>query len=124
MLTNAGLAVAIENIDGLEAGSVSEEEKQLHKKQNIYFTIILCSTFDLAAVRLVGVCCFSTSFRTDTFRVRVLLLEAQSLQMVPEKLISLSPFPYTMLPRYPLHHHLLIIPFARFDGKDIYVHSH
>jgi len=26
-----------------------------------------------------------------------------------------------MLPRYPLHHHLLIIPFSLFDGMDIYI---
>jgi chitin synthase len=100
MLTNAGLAVAIENINGLETGSVSEEEKQLQKKQNIYFAIILYSTFGLAAVRFVGVCCFRTSLRfvrTDTFPVCVLLLEAESLQMVPEKLISLLPFPLPLL---------------------------
>ena len=79
MLSNAGLAVAIENINGLETGDFNEEEKQLHLKQNIYFAVILYSTFGLALVRFVGVCCFSSSFRfirTDTFAVRVLLLEA------------------------------------------------
>jgi len=66
MLSNAGLAVAIENINGLETGSVSEEEKQLQLKQNIYFAIILYSTFGLAAVRFVG--CVFYFLRRNLFR--------------------------------------------------------
>jgi chitin synthase len=48
------LAVAIENINGLETNATVDEE-QLHKKQNLYFAIILYSTFFLAAVRFIGV---------------------------------------------------------------------
>ena len=53
MLTNAGLAVAIENINGMET---SNSEADLRKKQNTYFAVILYSTFALAAVRFIGVC--------------------------------------------------------------------
>lgn len=58
MLTNAGLAVAIENINGLEnpANAVVEED-ELRSKQNTYFAVILYSTFGLAAVRFTGVSC-------------------------------------------------------------------
>src|SRR5258708_5448217 len=40
MFTNAVLAVAIENIDGLSSNA-SEDEQDLRKKQGIYFAIIL-----------------------------------------------------------------------------------
>jgi chitin synthase len=53
MLSNAGLAVAIENINGIET---SNSETALRQKQNIYFAVILYSTFGLAAVRFIGVC--------------------------------------------------------------------
>lgn len=56
MLSNAGLAVAIENINGLQsANNVAEEEDSLRKKQNIYFAFILYATFALSAVRFMGV---------------------------------------------------------------------
>ena len=54
MLTNAGLAVAIENINGLVTNE-TEGEQDLRKKQNIYFAFILYATFGLSAVRFVGV---------------------------------------------------------------------
>jgi len=67
MLTNAGLAVAIENINGLETGdSLTADEDELHKKQNIYFAIILYSTFALAAVRFTG--CLFYFFKRNLFR--------------------------------------------------------
>lgn len=55
MLTNAGLAVAIENINGLASSSEITDEQNLRKKQNIYFAFILYSTFALSAVRFTGV---------------------------------------------------------------------
>lgn len=56
MLTNAGLAVAIENINGLtSAQDAVQDEDELRTKQNIYFAVILYSTFGLAAVRFTGV---------------------------------------------------------------------
>lgn len=55
MLTNAGLAVAIENINGLPSNDEAKDEAALHAKQNVYFQIILWSTFGLAAVRFAGV---------------------------------------------------------------------
>lgn len=58
MLTNAGLAVAIENINGLvSAQDAVQDENDLRAKQNIYFAVILYSTFGLAAVRFTGVSC-------------------------------------------------------------------
>lgn len=55
MLSNAALAVAVENLNGLPSNSETENEAELQKKQNIYFTIILFSTFALAMVRFIGV---------------------------------------------------------------------
>jgi len=56
MLTNAALAIAIENINGLPSNDPTADEAQLASKQNLYFSIILYSTFALAAVRFMGVC--------------------------------------------------------------------
>jgi chitin synthase len=61
MLSNAGLAVAIENINGLQSNNLQADEAALHQKQNIYFAIILYSTFALAAVRFTGVSSFVLS---------------------------------------------------------------
>lgn len=58
MLSNAGLAVAIENINGLSTGNETTDDNDLRKKQSFYFAIILYSTFGLAAVRFTGVCGF------------------------------------------------------------------
>lgn len=55
MLTNAGLAVAIENINGLPTGNEQKDDQNLQDKQQFYFAVILYSTFGLAAVRFVGV---------------------------------------------------------------------
>ena len=51
MVTNAGLAFAIESVSGV-SGTTSE----LQSRQNTYFAIILYSTFALSAVRFIGVC--------------------------------------------------------------------
>lgn len=50
MLSNAGLAILIEGVDGLKVN-----EAQQKAKQNTYFTIILWSTFGLSMVRFIGV---------------------------------------------------------------------
>ena len=55
MLTNAGLAVAIENLNGLPSNNEVQDEDQLRKKQNVYFAVILYSTFFLALVKFAGV---------------------------------------------------------------------
>jgi chitin synthase len=55
MLTNAALAVTIENINGLPNEDEDVDEERLRKRQNLYFTIILYSTFGLSLVRFIGV---------------------------------------------------------------------
>ena len=55
MLSNAGLAVAIENVNGLPNKDPNADEISLHKKQSTYFAIILYSTFVLALIRFLGV---------------------------------------------------------------------
>jgi len=67
MLTNAGLAVAIENINGLTtAADAVQDATELQTKQNIYFAVILYSTFGLAAVRFTG--CLWYWFKRNLFR--------------------------------------------------------
>ena len=56
MLSNASLAIAIENINGVEnPATAAEDQLRLRRKQNTYFAIILYATFALAAVRFTGV---------------------------------------------------------------------
>jgi chitin synthase len=56
MLSNATLAIAIENINGVETpATAAEDQLRLRRKQNTYFSIILYATFALAAVRFIGV---------------------------------------------------------------------
>lgn len=55
MLTNALLAVTVENLNGLPGDNPKADSDALRKKQNLYFTIILYSTFALALVRFIGV---------------------------------------------------------------------
>lgn len=66
MLSNAGLAVAIENINGLKSSNESVDEEDLRKKQNIYFAFILFSTFALSLVRFIG--CLWYFFKRNLFR--------------------------------------------------------
>ncbi|PPQ72193.1 hypothetical protein CVT26_006924 [Gymnopilus dilepis] len=67
MLTNATLAIAIENINGLPNPNLAEEEQQQAKKQSTYFNFILWSTFGLSAVRFIG--CLFYFFRRNLFRM-------------------------------------------------------
>jgi len=65
MLSNATLAIAIENLNGLASDDPAKDAADLTKKQNTYFAIILYSTFALSLVRFIGVstmsnCCTAT----------------------------------------------------------------
>ena len=55
MLSNAGLAIAIENINGLPNQDPTADITNERRKQNAYFGVILYSTFVLALVRFTGV---------------------------------------------------------------------
>jgi hypothetical protein len=55
MVTNAGLAIGIETINGV-SGSSTSGQQELQSRQSTYFAIILYSTFGLSAVRFIGVC--------------------------------------------------------------------
>ncbi|KAJ3841463.1 class III chitin synthase [Lentinula raphanica] len=67
MLSNAALAIAIETLNGLpDSDSVEQNEDELEKKQNIYFEVILYSTFVLAFVRFCG--CLFYFFKRNLFR--------------------------------------------------------
>ena len=86
MLSNAGLAVAIENINGLTSSdNETEQEADLRKKQNIYFAFILYATFALSAVRFMGVrnSCFYPVYESQAY-VR---------HLVPVLLLQTQPFP-------------------------------
>jgi len=63
MLTNAGLAIIIENISGVNTNA-QEVETELRNRQNSYFTFILWATFGLSAVRFLGVR-FCATFYND-----------------------------------------------------------
>lgn len=52
MASNAALAIAIENMNGV---TTADSQEELQSKQNTYFAVILYSTFGLAAVRFIGV---------------------------------------------------------------------
>ncbi len=63
MLSNATLAIAIENINGLpNTTDPTADAASLRDKQNTYFSIILYSTAGLAAVRFTGVSHFITRY--------------------------------------------------------------
>ncbi|EKM80319.1 hypothetical protein AGABI1DRAFT_113517 [Agaricus bisporus var. burnettii JB137-S8] len=66
MLSNATLAIAIENISGLPSKDPSVDADTLQKRQSTYFAIILYSTFGLAMVRFIG--CLFYFFKRNLFR--------------------------------------------------------
>jgi chitin synthase len=67
MLSNAALAVAIENLNGLpDTSDPLEDQEHLKDKQNLYFSVILYSTFALAAFRFTG--CLFYFFKRNLFR--------------------------------------------------------
>jgi chitin synthase len=62
MLTNGALAVGIENassfVDRTNVDQVIKQQNDLRSKQEIYFSVILWSTFGLSMVRFLGVSFF------------------------------------------------------------------
>jgi chitin synthase len=66
MLTNAALAIAIENINGLPDPNFQLEQAELRQKQNIYFSVILYATFGLSAIRFLG--CLFYFLKRNLFR--------------------------------------------------------
>ncbi|KAJ6515926.1 glycosyltransferase family 2 protein [Mycena sanguinolenta] len=66
MLSNATLAIAIENLNGLASSNEELNEEDLERKQNTYFAVILYSTFGLALVRFTG--CLFYFFKRNLFR--------------------------------------------------------
>jgi chitin synthase len=67
MLSNAALAISIENLNGLPNLQDAEaDEEALQLKQNTYFAVILYSTFALAMVRFIG--CLYYFFKRNLFR--------------------------------------------------------
>jgi len=67
MLSNAVLAVAIQNINGVKNENDPEaDEEALRSKQNFYFAVILYSTFGLSMVRFIG--CLYYWFKRNLFR--------------------------------------------------------
>jgi chitin synthase len=55
MLTNAVLAITIEDINNLSSINPNTDEQDPSKNRNYYFAFILYSTFGLSAVRFAGV---------------------------------------------------------------------
>lgn len=98
MLSNAGLSVAIQNLNGTPSGDSAADEKKLQSRQQFYFSVILYSTFALALVRFIGVSFLisrpTESYSFSSFLVLVLLLQTQPLQMLSQiikcKLFSCS----------------------------------
>lgn len=66
MLSNAILAISIENANGLvdlkNGQALEDQEDQLLKKQSYYFAAVLWSTFALSMVRFAGVSTSSSRF--------------------------------------------------------------
>jgi chitin synthase len=90
MLSNAGLAIAIQNLNGLSTNNEATDQAELHKKQNTYFAFILYSTFGLSAVRFMGVRGFRFPSIIPSLRmhrtVLVVLLQAQPFPVLPQVL--------------------------------------
>ena len=59
LLSNAALAVSIENLSGTPSGNEATDNQRLQSKQHFYFAVILWTTFGLSAVRFTGVSAFA-----------------------------------------------------------------
>lgn len=93
MLSNAGLAVAIQSLNGLGTGNEQADEATLQQRQNIYFAVILYSTFGLALVKFIGVsgrCCRERLKLLTLTRpsVSLLLVQAKPVPLLQEELNS------------------------------------
>ena len=62
MLSNAVLAVTVENIDGIEMANLGTDDADKHRKQDFCIAIVLYSMFALALVRFAGVSRFTAPF--------------------------------------------------------------
>ena len=95
MLTNAGLAVVIENINSLTSVvDAVQDASELQTKQNMYFTVILYSTFRLAAVQFTGVGHFFLRrfvMHWQDELVFVVLVQMQLLQVLQGELEDWNP---------------------------------
>ncbi|KAE8209951.1 hypothetical protein CF327_g6124 [Tilletia walkeri] len=68
LLTNGALAVAVENVNGLNRGqSAAEVEREQNTKQSYYFQAILWTTFGLSAFRFIGALVFWVKRQTTRF---------------------------------------------------------
>ncbi|KAK0522442.1 Chitin synthase, class 1 [Tilletia horrida] len=68
LLTNGALAVAIENVNGINRGqSAAEVEREQSSKQSYYFQAILWTTFGLSAFRFIGALVFWVKRQTTRF---------------------------------------------------------
>ncbi|KAG8830026.1 Chitin synthase, class 2 [Serendipita sp. 399] len=92
MLSNAFLAVLIENINGPRPAGVSDAEidLQLRRRQNTYFKFILWATFGLSFVRFLGVRIFlrvlEDYLADEPFAVLILLRKKEYFPLVPKEL--------------------------------------
>lgn len=89
MVTNAGLAFAIESGSG-----VSSTTSELQSRQSTYFAIILYSTFGLSLVRFIGVRFLSYQFNVGISLkklnlVCLLLHHPKPVSMLPQELVDL-----------------------------------
>lgn len=95
MLSNATLAIAIENINGVPNPNATVDQENLQHKEHIYFTFILYSTFGLSLFRFIGVspnvfCISNLDANMMAATVSLLLCQTESFQMFPQKLITFS----------------------------------
>ncbi|CAD6904270.1 unnamed protein product [Tilletia controversa] len=68
LLTNGALAIAIENVNGINRGqSAAEVEKAQNTKQSYYFQAILWTTFGLSAFRFIGALVFWVKRQSTRF---------------------------------------------------------
>lgn len=68
MLTNAALAIAIAETNSLpNPNDLAADLERLQKKQSVYFSIILYTTFVLALIRFIG--CLFYFFKRNLFRL-------------------------------------------------------
>jgi chitin synthase len=73
MLTNATLAILIENISGLQTNE-QQAETELRARQDTYFKFILWATFGLSAVRFLGVSPYVSFCKNEEFGANVVVV--------------------------------------------------
>ena len=87
LVSNAALAISIESLNGLGSGNEATDNATLRKKQNIYFAVILYSTFGLSLVKFIGVsglrCSYVGLFPDRRSPGPLLLVQAQPVPLLP-----------------------------------------